>query len=226
MAHFENVEFENLAFGQAALPHPDYPGLVAVGGKVTADTMLAAYCQGAFPWYCVGEPIMWWSPDPRAILEFADFHISHRLGRTIRSGKFHCTIDQQFTAVVRGCADPQTAGRAEGTWLTPAMMIGFAELHRRGVAHSVEVWQGGELAGGIFGTALGGFFAGESMFHRERDASKVALAFLVEHVRAAGFQLFDLQVLSPHTALLGAKEISREEYLLRLRGALPLAVCF
>lgn len=212
------------AAGMSFLDHtrpPDfeYPGLIAIGGKVTAETMLDAYRAGAFPWYNAGEPVLWWSPDPRAILEFEDFHISHRLARTIRSGKFQCTIDTSFAAVVRACADPQTAGREDGTWITPAMMKGFIELHRRRLAHSVEVWQEGQLVGGIFGTALGGFFAGESMFHRVRDASKVALAVLLHRLHAAGFVLIDLQVLSPHTASLGAKEIPREDYLKRLQSA-------
>jgi leucyl/phenylalanyl-tRNA--protein transferase len=202
--------FENML-----LPDPSYPGLVAVGRKITAATLLAAYREGSFPWYNAGEPEMWWSPDPRAILEFDHFHISRRLARTIRSGKFRWTIDQAFAAVVGGCAD-----REETTWITPAMSAAYAELHRAGYAHSLEVWSGDQLAGGIFGVALGGFFAGESMFHRVRDASKVALAFLVNHLQAAGYQLLDLQVLSPHTASLGASEISRTEYLQRLRVAL------
>jgi leucyl/phenylalanyl-tRNA--protein transferase len=208
-------------FNDFQLPHPDYPGLIAVGGKVTAAKMLAAYREGTFPWYNVGEPVMWWSPDPRAILEFDHFHISHRLARTIRSGKFRCTIDHNFAAVVRGCAE-----REEETWITPAMTAGFHELHRAGYAHSVEVWTGDELAGGIFGVAIGGFFSGESMFHRQRDASKVALAFLIDHLRAAGYLLFDIQILSPHTASLGAREIPRAEYLQRLKSALGRDVRF
>jgi leucyl/phenylalanyl-tRNA--protein transferase len=206
-------------FGNIRLPHSDYPGLIAIGGQVTAAKMLAAYREGSFPWYSAGEPVMWWSPDPRAVLEFDHFHISHRLGRTIRSGKFRCTIDQAFANVVRGCAD-----RDDGTWITPAMTAAYEELHRQGFAHSIEVWSGAELAGGVFGVALGGFFAGESMFHRVRDASKVALAFLVDHLRSAGFGLFDLQVLSPHTESLGATEMPRSNYLKRLGEALSSTV--
>jgi leucyl/phenylalanyl-tRNA--protein transferase len=202
-------------FDNMLLPDPMYPGLIAVGRRITAATLLAGYREGSFPWYNAGEPVMWWSPDPRAILEFDHFHISHRLGRTIRSDKFQCTIDQAFAAVVQGCAD-----RDEATWITRDMSAAYAELHQAGHAHSVEVWLGDELAGGVFGVALGRFFAAESMFYRARDASKVALGSLVNHLRATGCQLLDLQVISPHTASLGAVEISRAEYLRRLNEAI------
>lgn len=202
-------------FDNMLLPDERYPGLIAVGRKVTAATLLAGYREGSFPWYNAGDPVMWWSPDPRAILEFDRFHISHRLGRTIRSGKFHCTIDRAFAAVVHGCAN-----RDETTWITPDMSAAYAELHQAGHAHSVEVWLGDQLAGGVFGVALGSFFAAESMFHRVRDASKVALAFLVNRLHTNGCQLLDLQIRSPHTASLGAVEISRAEYLRRLNAAI------
>lgn len=208
-------------FEHIQLPDPNYPGLIAVGGQVTAATLLASYRQGSFPWYNAGEPVMWWSPDPRAVLEFDQFHISQRLARRIRSGKFGWTMNRAFDAVVRGCAD-----RKEETWITPALSAAYSELHRAGYAHSLEVWSGDQLAGGIFGVALGGFFAGDSMFHRVRDASKVALAFLVDHLQSAGYELFDLQVLSPHTASLGASEIPRAEYLQRLQVALARDVKF
>ncbi|HEV3443233.1 MAG TPA: leucyl/phenylalanyl-tRNA--protein transferase [Gemmataceae bacterium] len=194
----------------------DETGLVAVGGDLRPQRLIQAYRSGIFPWYAAGEPICWWSPDPRAIFELDGLYISRRLARTLRSGRFQVTINQAFGGVIRGCAE----ARAEGTWITPEMIEAYETLHHRGHAHSVEVWEGGELAGGLYGVALGGLFAGESMFTRRRDASKVALAHVVERLRQRGFQLFDIQLLSPHTASLGAVEIPRKDYLERLRRAL------
>ncbi len=199
----------------------DDSGLVAVGGDLRPERLLEAYRKGIFPWYDDGWPIMWWSPDPRAIFEMDGLHVSRRLRRTIRTGRFQATVNQAFADVMRGCAD-----RAEGTWITADMIDAYYRLHRLGHAHSVEVWQGDQLAGGIYGVALGGFFAGESMFHRVTDASKVALAALVERLRERGFQLFDIQFLTDHTRRLGAVEIPRRHYLARLRAALSLQVTF
>lgn len=190
-------------------------GLVALGGDLKPDTLLRAYSRGIFPWYDEGWPICWWSPDPRAIFDLDSFRVPRRLARTIRSGKFHCTIDRNFEAVLRGCAD-----RAEGSWITPDMLAAYLLLHRLGFAHSVEAWQGDQLAGGIYGVALRGFFAGESMFTRLRDGSKIALAFLINHLRRQGYTLFDIQMLTPHTTRLGAVEIPRPVYLQRLLAAL------
>ncbi len=199
----------------------DDSGLVAVGGDLRPERLLEAYRKGIFPWYDDGWPIMWWSPDPRAIFEMDGLHVSRRLRRTIRTGRFQATVNQAFADVMRGCAD-----RAEGTWITADMIDAYYRLHRLGHAHSVEVWQGDQLAGGIYGVALGGFFAGESMFHRVTDASKVALAALVERLRKRGFQLFDIQFLTDHTRRLGAVEIPRRHYLARLLAALSLQVTF
>src|SRR5262245_25305266 len=197
-------------------------GLVGVGGRLDPGLLLTAYRQGVFPWYNAGGPVLWWSPDPRAIFELDGLHVSRRLARTIRSGKFTCTVNRDFAGVMRGCAER----RIEGTWITPAMTAAYGELHRLGHAHSVEAWQDGELAGGVYGVAVGGLFAGESMFHRRTDASKVALAFLADRLRARGFVLFDIQFLTPHAASLGAVEIPRAEYLRRLRKAVALDVTF
>lgn len=192
----------------------DAMGLVGIGGDLRPEHLLQAYRKGIFPWYDEGYPVLWWSPDPRAIFELDRFHISRRLQRTIRSGKFQLTTNRAFGAVLRGCAD-----REEGTWITPDMAVAYQRLHRLGHAHSVEAWQGGKLAGGLYGVALGGLFAGESMFSRVPDASKAALAFAVDRLRQRGFQLFDIQMLTEHTARLGATEIPRQEYLARLRQA-------
>jgi leucyl/phenylalanyl-tRNA--protein transferase len=199
----------------------DEHGLVAIGGDLKPKNLLKAYRSGVFPWFGEGDPVLWWSPDPRAIFELDGLHISRRLARTLRSGRFTLTIDRDFTGVIRGCAD-----REEGTWLTGDMIAAYETLHRLGHAHSVETWQGDVLAGGIYGVALGGFFAGESMFHRASDASKVALAHLMDHLRCRGFQLFDIQMLTEHTAMLGAIEIPRTEYLERLRRALACPAKF
>jgi leucyl/phenylalanyl-tRNA--protein transferase len=198
----------------------DEHGLVAVGGDLRPTTLLRAYRNGIFPWFNEGDPILWWSPEPRAIFAFERFCLSRRLLRTIRAGKFRLTIDQAFGDVMRGCAD------REQTWINADMIDAYTRLHRLGFAHSIEAWLGDELAGGVYGIAIGGLFAGESMFHRVRDASKVALTYLVEYLQVRGFVLFDTQVITEITARLGAVEIPRVEYLARLKKALQVQVRF
>jgi leucyl/phenylalanyl-tRNA--protein transferase len=198
----------------------DEHGLVAVGGDLRPTTLLRAYRNGIFPWFNEGDPILWWSPEPRAIFAFERFCLSRRLLRTIRAGKFRLTIDQAFGDVMRGCAD------REQTWINADMIDAYTRLHRLGYAHSIEAWLGDELAGGVYGIAIGGLFAGESMFHRVRDASKVALTYLVEYLQVRGFVLFDTQVITEITARLGAVEIPRVEYLARLKKALQVQVRF
>ncbi len=195
-------------------------GLLCVGGKLAPDWLLDAYRHGIFPWPVFDDEMLlaWWSPDPRAVIELDRFHVSRRLQRTLRSGKFSVTCDRDFAGVIRGCASAQD--RTEGTWITPQLERAYLELHRLGYAHSVEAWHEGQLAGGTYGVALGAFFAGESMFYRVRDASKVALAHLVAHLRARGYLLFDIQQRTEHTASLGASEIPRRRYLQRLYTAL------
>ena len=200
----------------------DDTGLVAIGGDLSPQRLLEAYRRGIFPWYDEGLPICWWSPDPRAIFELDGLHISRRLQRTIRSGRFSPTLNRDFAGVIRGCADRP----GDGTWITADMVEAYESLHRLGFAHSVEVWNDRFLAGGIYGVAVGGLFAGESMFSRQRDASKVALVYLIDRLRQRGFQLFDIQFLNRHTAWLGAVEIPRREYLTRLRAALSCQVHF
>jgi leucyl/phenylalanyl-tRNA--protein transferase len=200
----------------------DEVGLVAVGGELRPEWLLHAYRNGVFPWFDEGDPIYWWSPDPRAIFELDGLHVSRRLRRTIRSGKFALTANRDFGAVIRGCADRPE----EGTWITPEMIEAYEALHALGHAHSVEAWAGEKLAGGLYGVAIGGFFAAESMFTRQRDASKVALVALVERLRQRGFQLLDTQMLTEHTARMGAVEIPRRQYLDRLREALGCAASF
>ncbi|MGE3806428.1 MAG: leucyl/phenylalanyl-tRNA--protein transferase [Gemmataceae bacterium] len=199
----------------------DESGLVAIGGNLQPARLLEAYRRGIFPWYDEDLPVCWWSPDPRAIFEFDGLHVARRLQRTLRSSRFTVTANLDFAGVMQGCAC-----RAEGTWITREMYEAYLELHRLGHAHSLEVWCTGQLVGGIYGVALGGFFAGESMFSFVSDASKVALVHLVDRLNTRGYQLFDIQMLTDHTRRLGAIEIPRVEYLRRLRQALAQPVTF
>jgi leucyl/phenylalanyl-tRNA--protein transferase len=206
-------------------PNPslaDPEGLLAVGGNLEPETLLSAYQQGIFPWFDEDTPILWWSPDPRAILEFDNLYISKRLARTIRTNKFQVTFNQDFDAVVQGC----TYRPEEGTWITPEVANAYGEFHRRGHAHSVEVWQQGILVGGLYGVAIGALFAGESMFSTVSDASKVALVALVSRLKEKGYQLFDLQIINEHTSMMGATEIRRDDYLARVKLAIQLKITF
>ena len=207
-------------FPNPSLADPD--GLLAVGGNLEPETLLSAYQQGIFPWFDEDTPILWWSPDPRAILEFDNLYISKRLARTIRTNKFQVTFDQNFDAVVKGC----TYRPEEGTWITPEVANAYGEFHRRGHAHSVEVWQQGVLVGGLYGVAIGGLFAGESMFSTVSDASKIALVALVSRLKEKGYQLFDLQIINEHTSMMGATEIPRIDYLARAKSAIKKDICF
>jgi leucyl/phenylalanyl-tRNA--protein transferase len=198
-------------------------GLVAVGGAVTPETLLRAYREGVFPWS--SDPMLtWWSPDPRAIFDLESYRPSRSLRKRIRRAGWSFTIDRDFEGVMRKCAEP-TSSRPT-TWITEEFVAAYTELHRRGAAHSVEVYEKEELTGGLYGVSIGGFFGGESMFHRRPDASKAAVAHLVQHLRARGFVLLDAQVPNPHLATLGAVEVSRDEFLSRLRHALALPVAF
>lgn len=192
-----------------------HQGLVAVGGDLSVDRLLLAYERGIFPWTV--RPITWWSPDPRGILEWDRFHISRSLARTIRRGSFRVTVDQAFPEVVEACSQP-APGR-ERSWVTREFVEAYGALHRAGAAHSVECWVGEQLVGGIYGVAIGGLFAGESMFHRVSDASKVALVFLKERLQSRGYVLFDVQMVTALTEQMGASWISRREYLQRLAVA-------
>jgi leucyl/phenylalanyl-tRNA--protein transferase len=197
-----------------ALDDPN--GLLAIGGDLSVERLLLAYRSGIFPW--TADPPTWWSPDPRGILPLEGLHISRSLARTLRRAPFAVTRDRAFAAVVRACA----VTRRHGNWITPEIARAYTRLHEAGHAHSVECWQGDQLVGGIYGVSTGGLFAGESMFHTVDDASKVALVSLVEHLRARGFVLFDIQMVTPTTRHFGAVEIPRREYLARLRAALEL----
>lgn len=195
-----------------ALKEPN--GLLAAGGDLSAARLLAAYPRGIFPWYEEGQPILWWSPNPRAVLWPAKLHVSRSLARTLRRNRFELTLDTAFDEVIAGCATPRRYGG--GTWITAEMLAAYRELHRLGWAHSCEAWSGGELAGGIYGIAIGRVFFGESMFSRETDASKAAFVTLVEVLRERGFALLDCQVPSSHLVTLGAETLPRPQFLRRL----------
>lgn len=208
------VASEKITFPDVRLANAQ--GLVCVGGDLSIERLLAAYRCGIFPWTV--NPVTWWSPDPRAIIEFDKFHVPESLEKILRRSDFEITRDRAFRQVMEGCAAP-ARGRRD-TWISPEFIIAYTRLHQAGHAHSLECWQNGKLVGGIYGVSIGKFFAGESMFHRVSNASKVALACLVQHLRENGFLLFDIQMLTPITRQLGAIEIPRAEYLKRLAKAL------
>jgi len=200
----------------------DAEGLVAIGGDLATPRLLLAYRSGMFPWTV--DPITWWSPDPRAIFELNEFHVPRSLAKFLQRRPFEITYDQAFRRVMEKCAVP-SPGRGS-TWITPDFIEAYTRMHEHGQAHSVECWQEGELVGGIYGVSIGGFFAGESMFHRATNASKVALFHLVERLRARGFGLFDIQMVTPATRQFGAVEIARVEYLKRLAMAVEQKCSF
>ena len=194
-------------------------GLLAVGGDLRRERLLEAYRRGIFPWYADDEPILWWSPDPRLVIYPGNIHISRSLKRTLRRKRFKVTADRAFDRVIRQCAKvPRRQG--EGTWITPAMEAAYCDLHRKGAAHSVDVWLEDQLVGGLYGISLGGAFFGESMFAHCSDASKVALVHLARHLAHHGFQLIDCQVTTPHLLRMGAEEIPRRRFLDELAIAL------
>jgi leucyl/phenylalanyl-tRNA--protein transferase len=204
----------------------DEDGLVGIGGRLDPEWLLDAYSHGIFPWPITGQTniLAWWSLNPRAVIEPARLHVARRLARTVRSGRFRVTTDQDFAGVMQGCATADD--RRENTWITPEMTLAYQRLFELGHAHSFEVWHDGQLAGGLYGVAIGGLFAAESMFHYVRDASKVGLVRMVEHLQARGYQLIDIQQLTTATSPFGAVEIPRREYLRRLALALRKAVTF
>jgi leucyl/phenylalanyl-tRNA--protein transferase len=194
-------------------------GLLAVGGDLSRERLLLAYRMGIFPWYSQDEPIMWWSPDPRLVLYPSELKVSKSLKRTIKKRPFKVTMDQAFESVIKACAQGRTRMQ-EGTWIVNDMIAAYCRLHESGLAHSVETWQAGKLAGGLYGVSLGRCFFGESMFKRVSNASKVAFVALVEHLKSLNFNLIDCQVTSAHLLGFGAREIPRSRFLKELEKAL------
>jgi leucyl/phenylalanyl-tRNA---protein transferase len=194
-------------------------GLLAVGGDLSQERLLAAYKNGIFPWYAADEPILWWSPNPRLVLYPNELKVRRRLKRTMRTGTFKITFDTVFQEVMLGCAAPRQ-GKKIGTWIVPGMIEAYVKLHESGYAHSVEAWLAGRLVGGLYGVSLGGCFFGESMFTRVRDASKVAFVTLVQYLSAHDFEMIDCQVTTSHLVSFGAREIPRRQFLSQLQSAL------
>jgi len=215
----------NRGISEYHFPPPDQAsreGLLAVGGDLQPGRLLEAYRRGIFPWYNEGQPILWWSPDPRAVLLPEELNVSRSLRKTLRTGQFRVTFDERFDDVVRACAGSRRQNAEHGTWITQAMHDAYCELHRLGHAHSVETWHERELVGGLYGVTLGGVFFGESMFSHKTDASKVALVLGVRQLQRWGYTLIDCQLPSAHLERMGARAIPRAEYLMLLSRALTL----
>jgi leucyl/phenylalanyl-tRNA---protein transferase len=201
-----------------SFPEPndsDDEGLLAVGGDLSPARLLFAYEKGIFPWYSAGVPPLWWSPNPRALMTLERLHVSRSLRRVLRSGRFEVSINRAFPDVIAACA----SNREGGTWILPEMLQAYVQLHRLGHAHSFEVWQAGELAGGLYGVQRGALFAAESMFHVATNASKVALAVSIDTLFRAGVRVFDVQFVTEHLASLGAYQVSRADYLAQVAEA-------
>lgn len=205
-----------------ALREPD--GLVAAGGDLSTDRLVYAYRHGIFPWYDEGQPVLWWSPDPRCVLRPSDFHVARRLRREMRGSDAFLTFNQSFDAVIRSCAEPRRHER--GTWITAAMLDAYLRLHELGWAHSIEIRTDERLLGGVYGLAIGKVFFGESMFSQIPNASKMALYGLSEILRANGFRIIDCQVISPHLLTLGATTLPRSEFATILESACAPAGAF
>ncbi|MBA1273866.1 leucyl/phenylalanyl-tRNA--protein transferase [Stutzerimonas azotifigens] len=193
---------------EKALHQPN--GLLAAGGDLSPARLIAAYRHGCFPWYQDGQPILWWSPNPRTVLYPDELHVSRSLRKRIRQGDYQVTLDRAFAQVIQGCASPRDY--TDGTWITSPMQAAYIALHARGVAHSVEVWRDDYLVGGLYGLAMGRLFFGESMFSRASDASKVGFVCLVERLQHWGFELIDCQMPTQHLASFGARPIARERF--------------
>ncbi len=207
---------DNIPFPDVKKATPE--GLVAVGGNLSPKRLLSAYRQGIFPWYSENQPILWWSLDPRGIIPLDDFHVGATLIKVLKRKIFEIKINTAFEDVMRACA--VRSDGSESGWITEEMISAYTELHRLGNAHSIESWRNGKLVGGVYGIAIGGLFAAESMFYLESNASKIALTALVERMKETGFTLFDCQMVTNVTKRMGAIEISREEYLKQLNKAL------
>ncbi len=212
----------NYPFPPADSAHTDPDGLLAAGGDLHPKRLLRAYRRGIFPWYEEGQPILWWCPNPRAVLYPAHFRITRSLRKSLRNKPYTVSFDRAFREVVLGCAAPRRQGA--GTWITPEMLYAYCQLHAQGFAHSIEVWhdRDGSLVGGLYGVAVGRIFFGESMFSWATDASKVGLAYLVRHLQAWGYPLIDCQLSSPHVDSLGAELIPRQRFMQMLARYCPM----
>lgn len=206
---FLNHKFEEFPSPELALTDPN--GLLAIGGDLHPDRLLTAYYNGIFPWFNANDPILWWSPDPRAIFIPSQVKISNSLRKYLKKQPWRYTINHAFTDVIAGCAQPRH--KQAGTWITNDIQMAYRKLHQNGHAHSIEVWHENHLIGGLYGLAIGQVFCGESMFHRQTNASKAAVAVLQQHLIKMEFKLIDAQVMNPHLESLGAKAIKRTDFI-------------
>lgn len=207
----------NIGFPDTRLAESDPNGLLAIGGDLSEARLLSAYRRGIFPWYSVGQPILWWSPAPRMVLYPQELHVSRSLRKAMRNRGFEVSVDMAFDAVIRACAAPRDD--SDGTWLVPEMIESYSALYQAGHAHSIETWLRGELIGGLYGVQIGAVFFGESMFSRRADASKVAFTMLAEIGRDLPLRLVDCQIYTEHLASLGARSIEREDFQAELARA-------
>lgn len=211
-----------LLSGDTAFPPAEmarHDGLLCIGGDLSPQRLIAAYKNGIFPWFSREDPMLWWSPDPRLVLYPKKIHISRSLRKKIRKNHFTITMDRVFEKVINACSDSRT-NHGQETWLGEEMILAYIRLHEIGIAHSIEAWRNGILAGGLYGIALGGIFFGESMFSYSNDASKTALAALCAHLNTHGFDLIDCQITTPHLLSMGAMEIPRTTFLEQLKRSL------
>jgi len=197
---------------ETALAEPN--GLLAAGDELSAERLLEAYQQGIFPWFNADQPVLWWSPDPRMVLLPAELRVARSLAKVLRNRVYEVRADSAFRTVMQACAEPRN--HQNGTWISPAMIEAYHALHRRGIAHSIETWIDGELAGGLYGVAIGRMFYGESMFTRVTDASKIALVHLVRQLERWGFGMIDCQMHTGHLARMGGREIPRKAFMRKL----------
>lgn len=211
---FNKTDFPD---AELALREPD--GLLAVGGDLSVERLIAAYQQGIFPWYSEGQPVLWWSPDPRMVLKPQDIKVSRSLAKTMRKQDFKITFDQDFRKVISACSKPRLEKglQESGTWILDEMIEAYVKLHEAGYAHSVECWQENKLVGGLYGVAIGKVFFGESMFSRVSDASKIAFVFLSRQLQQWDFKLIDCQVYTPHLESLGASMMPRKQFITLLK---------
>lgn len=212
--------YEEVTFPQVDQALSDPNGLLAAGGLLTSEWLLAAYQRGIFPWFEQGDPILWWSPDPRLVLFPDRVHLSRSLRKLVRKKLYVLTLDRDFPQVIAACSAPRDG--SDGTWITPAMQHAYCELHDLGHAHSVEVWDDGELVGGLYGVAIGRVFFGESMFSARANTSKLALVYLARQLQQWQFELIDCQVRTRHLQSMGAQEISRREFLRSLQRGVTM----
>ncbi|MGQ9616984.1 MAG: leucyl/phenylalanyl-tRNA--protein transferase [Spirochaetota bacterium] len=210
---------ESRSFAFPSVKSATSEGIIAIGGNLSPGMLLSAYRQGIFPWYSIGDPIIWWSPDPRCVIFPSELHVSRSSKKILRKGRFTATLDTSFVDVINSC---KTILRPHqhGTWITEEMLRAYVRLHNLGYAHSIEVWDGDLLAGGLYGVSLGGCFFAESMFRRVSNASKIALIKLVKLCEILGFDMIDCQVPSPHLIKAGAREIPREDFINLLKKSL------